>query len=86
MKMPKLDELVMVEWADACSYGGWLEDDGRPFEACAVTSVGWVVQVDKDVIALSPHRQDEAVSQETMGDVMVIPLGMLKDWVELGPA
>lgn len=82
--MPEIGELVIAWWSDACTYGGWQEDDGRPFTPSLCVSAGWVVQVDEQCICLSPHTQEDN-SKETMGDVMVIPRGMLDEWQRLKP-
>jgi hypothetical protein len=78
--LPKVGELVMVQWLDAAGYAGWQEDDGGRYTGAPVASVGWVVQVDELIVALSPHTALDDNSIEPHGDVMAIPKGMVMRW------
>lgn len=75
----KLWKREMVHWMDAQTVNGWhhLEPEYKPVE---VITIGWVVQDDKQVIALAASIIPNNVMSETeeqAADVTVIPKGMV---------
>ena len=67
--------LVLIEWADSHTDGGWQRLDGELVDRAATCrSVGWLVLDGADVKIVAPHlsRPDEGVPLQGSG-VMHIP-------------
>lgn len=66
--------LIVVEWDDVSSYGGWADIEeskgNRPFRA---TMVGWELSRNKDCLVLAT-----AFSEDECNGRRVIPRGCIK--------
>lgn len=51
-------KLVIVEWVDSNLHHGWTDNDTVVFELANCTTVGMVVQKNKDKISLAQSESD----------------------------
>lgn len=67
-------KLVEIVWDDITSHNGW--NDGVPFDCCRFTTVGYLIEKNKDVVAISDTK-------ETVGNLTVFPKGCIVKITEL---
>lgn len=64
-------DLMYVEWVDSRgTHESWIELEDMANEYCTISSVGWVIKEDEELIHLVPHLGDNP--DQGCGD-MVIP-------------
>lgn len=85
--VPEVGDLIMLYWVDIQEDSAWREvgDEGGELTTCR--SVGWVVRVDKNVVALTrTYGKHSGEGEEFAGDSIVFPRGCVTSFRVLSKA
>jgi hypothetical protein len=78
--------LVLIDWIDPWSKGGWSDNPEEVNEAWqhnfACQSVGWLVKEDKEKVMLAASR---TANDSQIGDLFLIPRRCINKITELQP-
>lgn len=72
--MPKLGDLVLIRWLDAWGTGKWTDPAELNEDSYPVTSVGWLLQNNKQGVKVHACRADSG----NIANITHIPKGMVQ--------
>jgi len=76
--------LVLVRWTDIAGHGGWHDpQDVGTMHTATMETVGWVLEETADTLKVCSSREAAESSQETVGDITVIPQCVVQSVVGL---
>lgn len=79
--------LVLIDWIDPWSRGGWADNPEEVNEAWkhdfSCQSVGWLIKEDKDKVMIAASR---TANDSQLGDLFMVPRRCINSITQLGPA